>query len=81
MTDDRKQYALKGIPNDTLTSDIVNERSFKVSIDNLTELYQLTAASLVDSNSVNKKILEQLRLLNNRFEEAFNTKISEIDND
>ena len=49
------------------------------------QLIELLTAELQESNIIAKqngiKSLEQLRLLNNRFEEAFETKLTEADND
>tara|TARA_R110002096_G_scaffold302817_2_gene497809 strand:- start:50 stop:1558 length:1509 start_codon:yes stop_codon:yes gene_type:complete len=36
---DRARYAIHGIPNDTLTSDVINERRFKVETSNSTTAY------------------------------------------
>lgn len=49
------------------------------------ELIELLTAELKESNIIaesnGSKSLEQLKLLNNRFEETFDTKLTEADND
>lgn len=77
----RKQYSIHGIPSDTLTGDKIGERAYKVAIDNMVELNTSLALTVIELESSNKRILEQLKLLNDRFEEAFNTGLTEIDHD
>ena len=78
---DRKRYSIKGIPNDILTNDIVNDRRFKVEsqqdpdVEFTAPTYQLLA-SLLD---VNIETLNQIKLLNARFEEMAETHINEQD--
>ena len=78
---ERARYSIHGLPNDTLTSDVINERAFKVSIENLSAVGSVLAARLIEMESMNNEILEQMKLLNNRFEETFNTGLNETDND
>ena len=74
----RARYAIHGIPNDTLTSDVINERRFKVEGSDAGELVKLNAR--VDGlQSLFASVNENLELLNARIEEAFNTGISKED--
>lgn len=70
-------YSKQGLPEDLLTSDVEGERKLKVDAN----LSEQLATALIESESTNQKILEQLLLLNSRFEEAFNTGLTEADND
>ena len=70
-------YSKNGIPEDLLSSDVEGDRRLKVDADLESQL----AMSVIEANSLSLALLEQLRLLNNRFEEAFNTGITEADND
>ena len=74
-----KQFTIKGLPNDLLTDEVVNERKLKVSNDNDRNTDSITASLLNEISVTNKGILSQLILLNARIEEAFNTKIKEMD--
>ena len=74
MSDDI--YYHQGIPSDLLTSDYADKRRLKV--DDAALIQQVIEAS-VQASSINREILEQMKLLNARFEEAFNTKLNEGD--
>mgnify|MGYP003643028328 FL=1 len=75
---DRARYSIHGIPNDTLTSDVINERRFKVEGSDAGELVKLNAR--VDGlQSLFERVNENLELLNARIEEAFNTGINKED--
>lgn len=67
--------------NPKLIVDVSKSENLDVSIANLTEISRVLTVSLLDISSLNNKILEQLVLLNNRFEETFDTKLTEADND
>ena len=74
----RSRYSIHGIPNDTLTSDVINERRFKVEGSDAGELLKLNAK--VDGlQSLFASVNENLELLNARIEEAFDTGISKED--
>lgn len=66
-------------PNDLLTSDKIGERSVKVSITDAQNVDGPLSSLVFDLVASNVAILEQLKLLNARFEETFNTKIEECD--
>ena len=68
------------LPFDLMTNDVKDSRRLKVE-SVVVDLQKQLAETLITSESTNKMILEQLRLLNNRFEEAFNTGLNEVDND
>jgi hypothetical protein len=55
------------------------EQSVKVTTVNDQALEERVVNALLDSMSLDRSILGQLRLLNARFEEAFDTKIEEHD--
>ena len=74
-----KEFTLPGLPNDTLTSEIVNERSFKVALQNLGEISDSLAIVLAKTHEQNDSIINELKLLNLRFEEMANTRINEND--
>lgn len=78
---DRASHKLDGIPNDTLTSDVVNERAFKVSLSNLDEVAHLVATQLSTIVDSMTDLNNQMALLNARLEEAFETQIKEEDTD
>jgi hypothetical protein len=71
------EYNKKGLPDDLLTSKVYGERRIKVDAD--VELQLIKA--MIGLESSNSKILEQMKLLNIRFEEAFDTKLTEADNE
>lgn len=73
------EYTIKGIPNDLLTNEKVNDRRLKVSNADDLNTNSITAKLLNEVVSTNRQILAQLKLLNARTEEAFNTKIEDID--
>ena len=58
---------------------IENGTSQKVTIDNISELMLILTKAFIESEDQNARILEQLRLMNMRIEEAFNTRINEGD--
>jgi len=62
-----------GIPIDGATE------SVKVKTVNKVELEDPVVSAIFDLTSTTKDVLEQMKLLNSRFEEAFNTKIDERD--
>ena len=68
-------------PNDLLTSDKIGERAVKVSIENLGEVGFLIATQLASLVEAQEQTLSQLKLLNARTEEAFETNIQEDDAD
>lgn len=74
-------HDIKGLPNDILTNEVYNERRLKVDSVNANDADpdSVLAHLLSEISSTNKEILTQLTLLNARIEEAFNTKIGEID--
>ena len=55
------------------------EQSVKVTTVNKQELEERVVSALLELTSVSCDILEQMKLLNARFEEAFNTNIDERD--
>ena len=71
----------EGLPEDLLTSKNIGERKLKVSSDSDTNTDSITANLLNEISTTNKDILAQLILLNARIEEAFNTKIEEMDSE
>ena len=62
-----------GVPIDGETE------SVKVKTVNKVELEDPVVSALFDLECINRDMLRQMRLLNARFEEAFNTKIDEGD--
>lgn len=66
-------------PNDLLTSDKIGERAVKVEEVNPQDELSPIGSLLFDLVSTSASILEQVRLINARFEEALNTKITEAD--
>ena len=68
-------FSKQGLPEDLLTSKIEGERKLKVDADLAAQL----AVAFIESESTNAKMLTQLKLLNARFEEAFNTGLEEKD--
>ena len=72
-------YDKQGLPDDLLTTDIEDEREIKVSPVANEEFEVFFSKILLEQNTISLKILEQLRLLNVRFEEAFDTKIKDGD--
>ncbi len=68
-------YSKQGLPEDLLTSDIENERRLKVSSASDIDTNSITAQLLSSVVSTNRDVLAQLKLLNARVEEAFNTGI------
>jgi len=72
-------YHKKGLPDDLLTSEIEGARQIKVSPVANEDFEIFLSKILLEQNTTSLKILEQLRLLNIRFEEAFETKINEGD--
>ena len=62
-----------GIPIDGETD------SVKVSTVGDVELEEPIFRAILDLTSMNSKILEQMKLLNARFEESFDTKLNEGD--
>tara|TARA_R110002096_G_scaffold428601_1_gene640516 strand:- start:163 stop:405 length:243 start_codon:yes stop_codon:yes gene_type:complete len=77
-----EHYKIDGIPSDTLTSDKVGERAYKVSLDNqeiVSSLVEALTLATLKVESQNTDIIEQLKLLNLRFEEAFDTKMNAED--
>ncbi len=55
------------------------DQSVKVTTVNKQELEERVVNALLELTSVSCDILEQMKLLNARFEEAFNTNIDERD--
>ena len=55
------------------------EQSVKVSTVNKQELEDRVVSALFDLTSITRDVYEQMRLLNARFEEAFETKLDERD--
>ncbi len=68
------QYNKEGLPED-----LIEGNALKVSNANDLNTDSVVAHLLNEISSTNKDILTQLILLNARIEEAFNTKIEEID--
>jgi len=67
---------------DDWSSSFLNDESGthqKVNISNPNDFLVLLAKSLIESESKSAKILEQMQLLNMRFEEVFETKLDERD--
>ena len=69
------EFDLTGLPKDLLTSKFEGARSLKVSINEVGELLKTLTLALIESESVNHELLSEVKLLNSRIEEAFNTKI------
>ena len=75
------------MPIDLMTSELRNERRLKVEAEILAEtggsleLLLLRLISVSSSENQSERILEQLKLLNLRFEETFNTGLNESDLD
>jgi len=55
------------------------EQSVKVTSVNKQELEERVVSALFDLTSITRDLYEQMKLLNARFEEAFDTKIDERD--
>ena len=70
---------LQGLPDDLLDSDYPYLRNVKVSLQNLTELQAVILQTFNELIESNKNIEKQLKLLNARSEEAWNTEIEECD--
>lgn len=68
------QYNKSGLPGNVIDGD-----KLKVTNQNDIDTNSVTAKLLNEIASTNKNILSQLILLNARIEEAFNTKIEDID--
>ena len=81
MSDNRTWTVPDFGPNDLLTSDKIGERAVKVSLDNLSDVEGLLVSSLFGISDTLLEINRQMRLLNTRIEEAFETKIKESDID
>ena len=64
-------------PIDLMTSEKVNDRRLKVEAEIISSeaLILFVAQSLITVESQNSQIIDELKLLNMRIEEAFNTKI------
>ena len=75
----RTPSVLQGLPDDLLDSDHPYLRSVKVSLQNLTELQAVMLQTFNELIESNKNIEKQLKLLNARSEEAWNTEIEECD--
>lgn len=69
----------KGLPDDLLTSEIEGQRQIKVSPVADEDFEIFFSKLLLEQNTITLKILDQLKLLNVRFEEAFDTKIKDGD--
>ena len=67
------------LPIDLMTSELRNSRRLKVTDDNLVTVIELMMLANVQSESQNNSIINELKLLNARFEEAFNTGLEEKD--
>ena len=65
--------------DDGIPSILIDGETLKVSNANDTNTDSVNAHLLNELSVTNKEILNQLTLLNARFEEAFNTKIEEMD--
>lgn len=76
---DKRTFIHKGLPNDLLTNQEIDERRLKVE----SELSEAGLAKASESDSVLlialSEIRNELKLLNARFEEMANTKINEND--
>ena len=72
-------YHKKGIPDDLLTSNKEGGREIKVALTKNNQVSTELLKSLYLMRESNKLILNQLELLNARFEEAFQTKINKGD--
>lgn len=72
-------YTLPGIFSDLLTSEKIGDRKFKVSVENLSEIGKLLTISLLKTHEQNDLIIQELKLLNLRFEEMAETKITKDD--
>lgn len=68
-------YEKRGLPEDLLTNKIEGERKVKVSSLSDSDTNSIIAALLSQISSSNNDIRDQLKLLNARFEEAFNTRL------
>ena len=66
-------------PNDLLTSDKIGERAVKVSLDNLSDVEVILLQALNDVSTSLCNISEQIKLLNARVEEAFETGLTTDD--
>ena len=69
-------YHKKGLPDDLLTSTTEGEREVKVSLIASDDLALFLAQTLAQSIEQNQEIINQLKLLNIRFEEMANTKLN-----
>jgi hypothetical protein len=65
--------------NDASVTFDSNNDAVRVNIKNLDELKLILVNAFLATNDQNNQIIEQLRLLNIRFEEAYATKIKECD--
>ena len=72
---------LQGMPDDLMTTDHPYARALKVSMENIAEIQSSLLVTLSDLIQSNVDIEKQLKLLNVRVEEAFETHIQEIDID
>lgn len=72
-----KPYSIKDFgPSDLLDSEVENERAVKVSLNNLTAVEQMLFRALSDLIDTNGLVLDQMKLMNARIEEAFETRIN-----
>lgn len=71
-----KSYDIGGIPSDTLDSDVVGERNYKVSVKDSEELISFLAKSLSRITDQNSVIIKQLCLISTILEEMGETGIN-----
>lgn len=64
-----KSYDVGGIPSDTLSSDVVGKRNFKVSVEDSEELLLFLTDSLARITDQNSVIIKQLCLIGAILEE------------
>ena len=67
------------LPIDLMTSELRGDRRLKVSDDSLATVIELMMLANAQNESQNNLIISELKLLNARFEEAFNTGLEEKD--
>lgn len=80
--DPKSVYGLTGnggLPSDMVTSEIIGDRKLKVSIENLNQLGDLLSMSFAKMHEQNTLIINELKLLNLRFEEMANTNLTHRD--
>lgn len=67
--------------NPSLSVNVSNKEPVPASIEDISGVIVALNVLMTDLRITNKRTLEEIMLLNKRFEETFNTGLNEIDND